>query len=92
MTFGKFAICSQCEIGLTLVYKSFVEIAGHSGKYVNGSSFPLCIYLPRLFGIELYTCDHHLHHATYFCNYSKRFKLWDRVFGTFKQKLMFKNP
>ena len=73
---------------LVLIYKSFIEISGHSGKYIAPSScFPLCVWLPRILGIELYTEDHDLHHALSMVNYSKRFSLWDRVFGTFKRKL-----
>ena len=46
------------------------------------SSFPQCIWLPRLFNIELYTEDHDLHHSRNNCNYSKRFSLWDKIFKT----------
>ena len=75
---------SPFQIELVLVYKSFIEISGHNNKQVAPSScFPLCIWLPKLFGIELYTEDHNLHHSQSNCNYSKRFNLWDRLFGTF---------
>ena len=79
-------VFSSFQIQMVLVYKSFIEISGHSGKYVAPSScFPLCVWLPRILGIELYTEDHDYHHSgNCKCNYSKRFKLWDRVFGTFK--------
>ena len=71
---------------LVLIYKSFIEISGHSGKYSAPSScFPICVWLPRLLGIELYTEDHDLHHSENIINFSKRFSLWDRVFGTFKR-------
>ena len=73
------------QIKLVLVYKSFIEISGHSGKRVKPSScFPLCVWLPRILGIELYTEDHDLHHSENNCNYSKRFSLWDRLFGTYR--------
>lgn len=69
---------------LMLVYKTFIEVSGHTGKQVKSSSFPLCIWLPRIFGIELYTEQHHLHHLNSNCNYSKRFSLWDKMFGTYR--------
>jgi len=71
------------QIQLVMVYKSFIEISGHSGKYKLSSSFPLCIWIPRILGIELYTEDHHLHHSQNNCNYSKRFSIWDKLFGTY---------
>ena len=79
--FGSF---TPLQLQMVFVYKSFVEIAGHSGKHsVPTGSFPLCIWLPRNFGISLYTEDHDLHHKTGHCNYAKRFSLWDRVGGTY---------
>jgi len=72
------------QLNLILVYKMFIEVSGHSGKKVKpSSSFPLCVWLPRFFKIELYTEDHHRHHAETNCNYSKRFKFWDWLFGTY---------
>jgi sterol desaturase/sphingolipid hydroxylase (fatty acid hydroxylase superfamily) len=38
-----------------------------------------------MFGFALVTADHDLHHTQSKYNYSKRFILWDRVFGTYKQ-------
>jgi sterol desaturase/sphingolipid hydroxylase (fatty acid hydroxylase superfamily) len=40
--------------------------------------------LPKWLNIELYCEDHDIHHSVNNCNYSKRFSLWDKVFGTFK--------
>ena len=72
------------QMELVLVLKSFIEISGHTGKRLYPSScFPICVWLPRLLGIELYTEDHCRHHSENNCNYSKRFALWDRVFGTY---------
>ena len=68
---------------MLLTYKSFVEISGHSGKSANGSSFVQCFWIPKLLKIELHTHDHDAHHTMNNCNYSKRFSLWDKVFGTF---------
>ena len=74
---------SHCQHAILLVYKSFVEVSGHSGKDVGGaSSFPQCKWLPTLLGIELYTQDHHTHHRNSKTNFSKRFSIWDKLFGT----------
>lgn len=62
-------------------YKTIVEISGHIGKGTSGS-FIQCIYLPEALGISLYSRDHSLHHLYPGVNFSKRFALWDRVFGT----------
>ena len=70
------------------IYLSYIEVAGHIGKKMNPtSSFTQFVWFPRLLGIELYTEDHHLHHSKLNCNFSKRFNLWDRIFGTFASGL-----
>lgn len=67
-------------------YLTYQEIGGHLGKKMAPtSSFAQCIWLPRTFDIELHTEDHDLHHSHFNYNYSKRFTLWDKVFGTYKQ-------
>ena len=72
------------EFNLIIIYKIFIEICGHIGKKsYPTSSFPQCIWLPKILKIELYTEDHDLHHSQNNCNYSKRFSLWDRVFNTY---------
>jgi len=47
-----------------LIYKTFVEISGHSGKmlYPN-TSFPQFKWLPKWLSMELSTEDHDLHHS-----------------------------
>ncbi len=70
---------------LISVYKMYTEIAGHIGKKTNTTSFPQCIWLPKLFNIEMHVDDHDAHHTKNNCNYSKRFILWDKVFGTYKK-------
>jgi Delta7-sterol 5-desaturase len=75
---------SKFTYSALLIYKLFVEISGHTGKQLNTSSFPQCIWLPKFFGIELMTKDHDNHHIHSICNYAKRFSLWDKVFGTYK--------
>jgi sterol desaturase/sphingolipid hydroxylase (fatty acid hydroxylase superfamily) len=71
-----------------LSYKTFIEICGHSGKksYPIGS-FSQFIWLPRFFHISLYSEDHALHHSSNFCNYSKRFSLWDKQFETYTESI-----
>ena len=72
---------------LVSVYKSFVEIGGHGGKKCSpSSSFTQFIWLPKKLNIELYTEDHDYHHQNGKCNYSKRFSLWDKLFGTYIKK------
>ena len=68
---------------LLLAYKVFVEVAGHTGKLSRATSFPVCPLLPQNLGMALVTADHDLHHTSSHCNFSKRFILWDRVFGTY---------
>lgn len=64
-------------------YKSMQEIGGHTGKELKGSSFIPFVWIPRLLGIALTSRDHEVHHRLPGWNFSKRFSLWDRVFGTF---------
>jgi len=73
------------QFNIFLFYKTFIEISGHCGKkiYPNGS-FSQFIWLPKFLNITLYSEDHNLHHAKNTCNYSKRFSLWDKLFGTYE--------
>ena len=76
---------SLFTLNMLIVYKTYIEISGHTGKrlYPSGS-FPQFIWLPKLLGIQLYTENHDYHHTHTNCNFSKRFTLWDKVFGTYK--------
>ena len=76
---------SYFQFSLIIIYKTYGEICGHLGKkcYPTGS-FCQFIWIPKLLNIELYTEEHDLHHSLNNCNYSKRFSLWDKAFGTFK--------
>jgi sterol desaturase/sphingolipid hydroxylase (fatty acid hydroxylase superfamily) len=65
--------------------KIYIELCGHSGKKIKTGSFVQCIWLPKIFGISLYTIDHDNHHTMNNCNYGKRFSLWDKVYKTFYQ-------
>ena len=68
-------------------YKVYIEICGHSGKDIKKTcSFVQCIWIPKVLGIDLYTQDHDLHHSLVKCNYSKRFVLWDKIFGTYVRR------
>lgn len=72
-------------LGYIIVTKSYTEMSGHVGKQLYpASSFPQLVWLPRLLDIEIYAEDHHYHHMRPKFNYSKRFKLWDNVFGTYQ--------
>ena len=84
---GAFYRLSSFELGLILSYKVFIEVAGHTGRASRATSFPQCIWLPRLLRIELSPEDHNVHHTHVGTNFSKRFTLWDRVFGTYKRSL-----
>lgn len=76
---------SMNEFMLMTVYLTYQEIGGHLGKKMHPtSSFCQFIWIPRIFSIELYTEDHHLHHKRLKYNFSKRFSLWDKVFNTYK--------
>lgn len=74
---------SQINFMIFMFFKTYIEISGHTGIYIKASSFTECMWLPRQFGIELYTEDHYEHHINSNKNYSKRFNIWDKVFGTF---------
>jgi len=80
---SKFHPSSFFMYKLLTAYKTFIEVSGHSGKKPNGSSFIQFFWLPKIFNIQLTTEDHYKHHTINNCNYSKRFSLWDKVFGTF---------
>jgi len=75
---------TRAQLALVLGYKTWIEVAGHLGEVSGRStSFPACVWLPRALGIELRTRDHDLHHTHGGRhNFSKRFTLWDQVFGT----------
>lgn len=70
---------------IIFTYKKYGEICGHCGKqcYPVGC-FPQCIWIPRMLGIELYSENHSDHHYHGNCNYSKRFSLFDKLFGTYR--------
>lgn len=83
-----FPSISLFQYNVILSYKTFIEISGHSGKklYPIGS-FSQFIWLPRYLHISLYSEDHALHHSSNYCNYSKRFSLWDKQFETYTNSI-----
>ena len=80
-----FPYFSGVEYEILNIYLKYQEISGHNGHMTYPTScFGQCIWLPRIFNIELYSEDHFLHHSLNNCNYSKRFSLWDKLFNTYK--------
>lgn len=74
---------SHYDFILLTTYLTYQEIGGHLGKIMYPTScFAQCVWLPRMFQIELYTEDHNIHHTKFKYNYSKRFMIWDKLFGT----------
>lgn len=74
---------SKAEAAVMATYLTYQEIGGHLNRRMKPtSSFAQCVWLPRWFNIELYTEDHDRHHSRNAGNYSKRFSLWDKIFGT----------
>ncbi|KAF1335324.1 Fatty acid hydroxylase, partial [Globisporangium splendens] len=74
---------STFQLHLIFAYKTYVEVAGHCGLEIKGSSFPQFPWISYL-SICLRVHDHDLHHTHPKFNFAKRFSLWDKVFGTFK--------
>jgi sterol desaturase/sphingolipid hydroxylase (fatty acid hydroxylase superfamily) len=82
---------SYLQYNWITIYKTFVEISGHTGKKLSPScSFTQCIWFVKYLNIELYAEEHDLHHSLNNCNYGKRFSLWDKLFGTFTPKYIIK--
>lgn len=76
---------SLFQFSIMMIYKTFIEISGHTGKHLYPiSSFPQFIWLPKLLKMELYAEDHNIHHTNNKYNFSKRFSLFDKLFGTYK--------
>lgn len=81
---NSFFTISSFMYSMIIIYKTYIEISGHTGKNIYPiSSFSQFIWLPRLLNIELHTEEHDLHHTLNNCNYGKRFSLWDKIFCSF---------
>lgn len=74
---------STLQLHLMFAYKTYVEVAGHSGLEIKGFSFPQLPLISAL-SICLRVHDHDLHHTHPKFNFAKRFALWDKLFGTFR--------
>jgi sterol desaturase/sphingolipid hydroxylase (fatty acid hydroxylase superfamily) len=71
-------------------YIVFAELAGHSGLRLHATTPSPLFWLLQLFHAELVIEDHDLHHRTGWKkshNYGKQTRLWDRVFGTCKERV-----
>ncbi|KAL4890962.1 hypothetical protein BDV59DRAFT_183458 [Aspergillus ambiguus] len=82
MSFYEWYICYQ--------YVVFSEIIGHSGLRVHGSAPSTINWLLELFDAELVIEDHDLHHRYGWRkshNYGKQTRLWDRIFGTCRERI-----
>ncbi|KAG3118239.1 hypothetical protein PI124_g3446 [Phytophthora idaei] len=75
---------SDLQLHLLFAYKTYVEVAGHSGLDIKGFSFPQMPLVNNLTSICLCVHDHDLHHTHPRWNFAKRFSLWDRLFCTFR--------
>lgn len=74
---------SQMQYFMWLLCKTYTEIGGHISTIISTHCFCQCVWLPKIFNIESRATDHYLHHAKFNCNFSKRFTLWDKLFGTY---------
>ncbi|KAL3673899.1 hypothetical protein V7S43_001586 [Phytophthora oleae] len=76
---------SDLQLHLLFAYKTYVEVAGHSGLDIKGFSFPQMPLLNNVTSICLRVHDHDLHHTHPRWNFAKRFSLWDKLFRTFRE-------
>jgi len=72
---------SEVGRGTSAMTQSFTAFGGIPFA-IFGGTFPQMPYLSRLLGIQEHVQDHDRHHQLLNVNYSKRFVLWDDVFGT----------
>lgn len=75
-------INSGLEFSIAKTYLLFQELYGHAGVSHKGRNFGPAPWLPVLLGFELRSDDHQKHHIQASCNFSKRFSLFDKLFGT----------
>jgi sterol desaturase/sphingolipid hydroxylase (fatty acid hydroxylase superfamily) len=81
-------------------YVIFAEALGHSGLRIAGAPPSTLSWLMWLTGCELIIEDHDLHHRYGYrvsANYGKQTRLWDRIFGTCRDRIEsklidFENP
>ncbi|KAI6783494.1 uncharacterized protein J7T54_005523 [Emericellopsis cladophorae] len=68
----------------------FAELAGHSGIRIYTEPPNPFTWLLRLAGCELIIEDHDMHHRKGWKasgNYGKQTRLWDKIFGTLKERV-----
>ena len=70
------------ELSVAKTYLLFQELYGHAGCEHRGRCFGPAPWLTEALGIELRAADHQRHHVQGSVNFSKRFSLFDRLFGT----------
>ena len=70
------------ELAVAKTYLLFQELYGHAGVEHKGRNFGPAPFLAAYFDVELRAVDHQRHHIQASCNFSKRFSLFDRLFGT----------
>ncbi|KAL1847157.1 hypothetical protein Plec18167_001999 [Paecilomyces lecythidis] len=82
MSFYEWYICYQ--------YVVFSEIIGHSGLRIHGGAPSTVNWILEIFDAELVIEDHDLHHRYGWRqshNYGKQSRLWDRIFGTCRERV-----
>ena len=70
------------EYNVGKTYLLFQEFFGHAGCENKGRNFGPAPWLAKWLDIELRAEDHQRHHVRADLNFSKRFSLFDRLFGT----------
>ncbi|CRG86949.1 hypothetical protein PISL3812_03962 [Talaromyces islandicus] len=68
----------------------YAELAGHSGLRIHATPPNTFSWLLEWFNAELVIEDHDLHHRTGWKkshNYGKQTRLWDRIFGTCRDRI-----
>ena len=75
---------SSLFLHIYMYYKTLVEMGGHIGRFSKTPCFPQCVWIPLGINIALFAHDHACHHMYPHTNYSKRFALWDKLFGTYR--------
>lgn len=79
-------VISPFEYCLIRSYMVYQEAGGHLGKHTYPTAgFTQFVWLPRALDIQMTTEAHDLHHTGFNCNYSKRFTVWDKFLGTYRQ-------
>ncbi|KFH44810.1 Alkylglycerol monooxygenase-like protein [Hapsidospora chrysogenum ATCC 11550] len=82
MGFYEWWICHQ--------YVVFAELAGHSGLRLHAVPPNPLSWVLRILGAELIIEDHDLHHRKGWktaANYGKQTRLWDKIFGTCRDRI-----